>query len=120
MSELVFDIEIESSVVDVEIVSPTVDVEVTESVVAVITVEGPPGAPGPPGSGVIIYGSEPGGVKDGANTVFTTAHPYRPGTIAVFLNGLREHYYSETSSTTITFDDPPGPADLVTVDYLKG
>lgn len=119
MSELVFDVEIESSVVDVEIVAPTVDVEVTETVVAVITVEGPAGQPGPPGAGVMVYMGALTGAKDSGNTTYTTGFAFQPGTVRVYLNGLRERYVTATAPNTVTFQDPPSAADDIWADYLR-
>ena len=56
----------------------------------------------------------PSGAIDGINTVFYVSVPYRPGTTAVFLNGLllREDYpdgWTESDPTTgeVTLKEPP-------------
>lgn len=56
----------------------------------------------------------PSGAIDGVNTVFYVSVPYRPGTTAVFLNGLllRADYsdgWTETDPTTgeVTLKEPP-------------
>ena len=76
-----------------------------------------PGVPGPPGSGTGVLGEIPTGLVNGSNTVFTTSQTYRSASTAVYLNGLREFHYTETSSTTITFSTAPGSGDDVRIDY---
>lgn len=123
VDELVIDVILDP-VFELESASTVVDVEPVEPILSVITVEGPKGddgATGPAGDGAQIVGEHPTGTQDGANTVFTTAHMYRAGSTAVYLNGLREFNgdgYTETTSTTITFDDPPSAADTIRIDYL--
>lgn len=48
-----------------------------------------------------------GGTVNGINKLFTTSVPYKSGSIAVFVNGMKESYYTEISSTEIEFDEPP-------------
>lgn len=120
MAEL-FDVVVESNVLDVVLEENEFDVSVDETVVAVITVGGPPGGQGLPGDGVPVIGEVVSGVIDGTNTEFVTASEYRPGSTAVYLNGLREQRgvgYVESDSTTITMDEPPLNGDLITIDYV--
>jgi len=58
----------------------------------------------------------PSGVIDGVNVTFTVSRPYRPGTTAVFLNGLLmerslDDGWAETSPATgvVTLTEPPRP-----------
>lgn len=81
--------------------------------------KGDKGDTGASGDGAQIFGEVPDGVIDGVNVTFTLSQPYRADTTAVYLNGLREFDgYTETTSTTIQFDDPPSDGDTVRVDYL--
>jgi hypothetical protein len=79
-----------------------------------------PAAGGGGGGGATpIVGDVPSGAKNGINTVFTTSSAYAAGTVAVYLNGLREINFTETGSgTTITFDDAPASSDTIVVDYF--
>ena len=89
--------------------------------VVLAAVPGRQGQPGPPGSGVQVFGEVPAGTRDGVNAVFTTAHPFLANATAVFVNGLRERRtvgYAETSSTTITFSTAPGAGDDIMIDYI--
>lgn len=93
----------------------------TPSPVTIVTTPGPPGPPGPPGQGFPVIGEVPTGTRDGVNTSFATTVPYQPGTIAVYLNGLRELHFGENlAANAVVFEDAPLPADLITVDYTKG
>lgn len=93
---------------------------VEDPVVDVVTVEGPTGLPGPPGQGVPVFAEVPTGELDSVNNLFHTAHPYQPGTLAAYRNGLREFHITQTSTTTFEFEDAPDPTDLIFVDYVKG
>lgn len=122
MSDLIVIDVIVDETFDFETTSSVVDVETPEPVLSVITVEGPEGPRGPAGAagdGATVFGEHLTGAN-GTNLVFTTAQPYRPNTTAVYLNGLREFVgeaYTETTSTTITFTDPPLTGDSIRIDY---
>ncbi len=47
------------------------------------------------------------GEVNGVNREFSTSAPYVPGKIEVYLNGLKEVYFMESSDTGITLDEPP-------------
>lgn len=79
-----------------------------------------PGGQGPPGEGVQVFGETPTGLIDGVNTAFTVSQPYLAASTAVYLNGLRETQYTETTTTVITFDDPPISGDNIRIDYILG
>lgn len=61
------------------------------------------------------------GAVNGANAVFTTASEFQPGTLVVFLNGLRQLNadYAENGRTGFTLAVAPLTGDAVTVDYVK-
>lgn len=73
----------------------------------------------------LIFNEVPGGAKNGVNLVFTTAFPYRAGTLQVYLNGLLQapgEDYNETGNqTSFTFILPTVPinTDTLTVNYVK-
>lgn len=120
VDELVIDVVLDPEFV-LESTSTVVDVAPTEPVLAVITVEGPKGDPGPPGEGTQIFGETPAGDVDGVNTVYTTASPYIAASTAVYRNGLREVRgigYFETGVSEITLDEPPLSTDHISIDYL--
>jgi hypothetical protein len=118
MAVIELDIEI-PDLAEVEVETP--DVEITPSggaTVLLVATPGPPGPSGPPGDGSPVYGETPTGATDGVNAVFTTSQAYRTATTAVYLNGLRETHYTESSATTITFSEPPLSGDTIRIDYI--
>lgn len=83
--------------------------------------QGPKGDRGEPGNGVTITDEALTGVRDGNNTIFTTAHAYVANTVAVYYNGLREHRgvgFIESAPSQITITSAPGSLDTIVVDYL--
>jgi hypothetical protein len=84
---------------------------------AVVTVEGPAGPIGPPGTGAFIAREIPTGTIDGTNTTFTLAHNFQAGTTSVYLNGLLEMFCNELAPNQIQFSDPPHPGDAIRVSY---
>jgi hypothetical protein len=81
--------------------------------------KGDKGDTGNSGDGAQIFGETPTGVMDGVNTVFTTAATFKAGSTAVYLNGLREFDgYTETTSSSITFEDAPSADDTIRIDYI--
>lgn len=79
------------------------------------------GSKGDPGGGTFLVGETPSGVLDGSNTHFTTGFDYQGGTVALYLNGLRETTgvgFTEVIPNTIVFSEPPLPGDDIAVDYL--
>jgi hypothetical protein len=88
--------------------------------------QGPPGPQGPPGSSGTgtnqVWGETPAGTIDGSNVNYTSAHPYSPGLLAVFLNGLRQRRtgdYNETGSQSFQFIIAPLPGDSLSIDYTQ-
>ena len=84
--------------------------------------------------GDLVCGEELSGPKNGINLVFHTAHPFEPGTIRVFWNGVRLHsgigydfVVSDSGGAgagldTITFAESrmaPRAEESVYADYLK-
>jgi hypothetical protein len=106
--------------------APVQPVTVTPGAPEVILVpvpggKGDKGDTGASGDGAQVFGETPTGAMDGTNLVFTVANPFKPGTTAVYLNGLREFSgdaYTETTSTSITFSDPPFSGDTIRIDYI--
>lgn len=100
------------------------DVEVSaepEPGVALMLVPGEQGIPGPqglPGTGVPIIGEVPTGAVDNVNTVFTTANTYRLGSLSAYLDGIRQRHFTETNTTTVTFESAPWIGAEVLVDYI--
>ena len=71
---------------------------------------------------VYVPNETPTGTKNGVNKIFTTFYNYKPNTIRVSLNGLRQVQpgdYTETSANTFTFVNAPLSGDVIVVDYIK-
>lgn len=69
----------------------------------------------------IIWGEAPLGSINGINQNYTTASPYTPGLLAVFLNGLRlqrTNDYVETGSQSFQLVNAPLSGDSLIVDYM--
>lgn len=59
---------------------------------------------------------------DGENITFTTSHNYKPGSLMIFLNGIKESNFIESTENTFTLIDPPsniGFTDKIEVYYKK-
>jgi hypothetical protein len=65
----------------------------------------------------------PIGLVNTVNTLFTTLHIYKPGTLEVYLNGVRQHrgldFTEGPLSQQFVFLDPPDTGGIVRVDYIK-
>jgi hypothetical protein len=94
-----------------------VGIHPTGNVAILVPVPGGPGQPGPPGDGAQICGETPAGAVNGVNTTFTVDSNYQAASTRVYLNGLRETFYTESGAAEITFDDPPQSGDTITIDY---
>lgn len=71
---------------------------------------------------VYVPNEIPSGIKNGVNKIFTTFYNYKPNTLRVTLNGLRQVQpgdYTETSANTFTFINAPISSDVIVVDYIK-
>ena len=44
---------------------------------------------------------------DGVNQVFNTTKAYKPDTLQIYVNGLKEFFFSKTGDSEITFDFAP-------------
>jgi hypothetical protein len=69
-----------------------------------------------------VYGEVPSGALNGLNKDFSTASPYSPLLLAVYLSGLRLRRtddYVELSSTTFQLVNAPQPTDSLSVDYFQ-
>lgn len=81
------------------------------------------------GSALMVNGSNslatdevPTGTVNGTNTAFTTVRPYIPGTLEVFINGIKQArvtHFAETTPTTgiFTMGDAPLTGDNIIVNY---
>lgn len=122
VSAVVAPIDIDVTGVDPVVVdvSPTVLAAdlVGDAPSVTLAIAGAQGVPGAPGTSSMVLGETPTGVVDGVNATFTAAAAFQTGGTALYLNGLREQFYTETTATTVTFDTAPIVGDLVTIDYL--
>lgn len=79
------------------------------------------GGGGGGGSGYArVYGETPAGAVNGSNVTFTAAEEFVPGSVAVFVNGLRQKpttHYTTPTGTTVVFADAPLTGDLLLIDY---
>lgn len=76
----------------------------------------------PTGAVADTYGDTVTGVQNGSNTVFTTGSNYNAGTLAVYLNGIRQrktHDYTESAANQFTFIVAPVALDTISVDYTE-
>lgn len=66
--------------------------------------------------GTNIYRNEVmGGIVDGVNTAFTTTLPFVPGSLIVYLNGLKEKDYTIDSNHQITLFTPPSMIKMIDI-----
>lgn len=82
----------------------------------------PPPSGGGGGGTIMTWGETPSGVIDGVNKNYTSAQPYSPTLLAVFLNGLRQRRpddYAETGSQSFSFVNAPVPGDSLSIDYTQ-
>lgn len=69
-----------------------------------------------------VLAETPGGTIDGSNTQFSTLYSFRPATLRLYVNGLRQVesvHYVELGHTAIQFFDAPRPGDALSLDYTK-
>lgn len=69
-----------------------------------------------------VYGEIPSGAINGVNRSYTTAFPYSPQLLAVYLSGLRMRRtddYTEITSTSFQMVTAPFASDTITVDYFQ-
>jgi len=63
------------------------------------------------------------GVIDGQNIDFITTHEYWPGSVRVWLNGMKQWFchdwFELLDHATIRFDEPPLSGDTLVIDYIK-
>jgi hypothetical protein len=65
---------------------------------------------------------QPTGPVNGVNTIFYTSVAYVSGSIALFINGIKEVFFSEVNDRQITLSHAPlniGFTDRIEVTYLK-
>lgn len=87
----------------------------------VVAPAGPQGIQGPIGTGGsggnTWQSGIPNELPNGVRTLFTVPATYVAGSLQVFLNGLRETYISEASTTTFNFSTAPITSDIITLFY---
>lgn len=70
-----------------------------------------------------IVGEIPSGIINGSNATFTSVSPFQSGTLAVYLNGMRQGEmvdYNIISNDTFRFIvTSPSPGEILTIDYIK-
>ncbi len=62
------------------------------------------------------------GAVNGTNKTFNTSVAYAPGSVILFVNGLKERGYTETGTTEVTMDEAPlnrGFSDIVEAIFIK-
>ena len=92
------------------------------TIVSATVVTGGQGEQGPQGPAGVAGASVKGNVSpdespDGELTVFTVPESYIAGSLIVFLNGLAEANFTETTSETFTFDTAPEVGDIIKLAY---
>ena len=96
-------------------------VEVSDAVTAPEVVEVQP-APQVGDGHIHVTGEIPTGAVDGANAIFSSAFPFTPESLKVFVNGLRlklvDDYFT-TGNYTIHLATSPVVSDNVVIDYSK-
>lgn len=75
-----------------------------------------------PGLTPTVFGEAATGAMDGVNRLFALSDTYVPGTLRVYLNGLRQSsaYITEVSDTEFELEDAPIAGDSLEVDYSVG
>jgi hypothetical protein len=63
------------------------------------------------------------GAMDGINTVFQTSLPFEPGTVKLYVNGVRQFKgddedFKENLDGTITINYPPEPNTKLIADFI--
>lgn len=79
-------------------------------------------APPPPPQLQIVVKETPSGAVDGTNLVYTTAYPYIPGSLQVYVNGLAQSSFineTDPASGEFELDKAPLTGDNISVYYHK-
>lgn len=120
--------------IEVQATGPSVSIDVTPSGPAIelnlTQVESPQielvvsqaGATGPAGVDVShIIGEFPVGAIDGSNATFITTFEFVPGTVQVYVNGVRQQQpvdFNTSGMQTILLAQSPKTGEIVLVDYI--
>lgn len=61
------------------------------------------------------------GALNGTNATFTTSQPFKPGSVKLYLNGVRQFEGEDYTVTTtdFTFTIPPEAGSNLIADYIK-
>lgn len=73
-------------------------------------------------SGIYRITQQAIGLVNGINTVFSASVSFDPGSIEVYVNGIKERYFSLVSDTTIQLQNAPkttGYSDFIELVYLQ-
>ena len=81
--------------------------------------QGVPGAPGP--ITVPVIGEVLTGLVNGSNATFTTAFEFVPGTVQVYVNGVRQNQpddFNTTGMQTVILAQSPTIGERIQADYI--
>lgn len=70
----------------------------------------------------LIFGETLTGTINGSNATFSTANNFVPGSVDVFVNGLKQKrvtHFNTTGVTTIIFSDSPQVGDILVANYER-
>jgi hypothetical protein len=97
--------------------------QICEVLVSPMGERGPQGVPGQTGGiGSLIVNEVPQGVINGLNATFTTAFPFIPGTLEVFINGIKQSIvsdYQTIGTNIILLVFSPLIGESIIVNYKK-
>ncbi len=71
-----------------------------------------------------VFGETPVGLINGSNVIFTIVYDFVPGSLELFLNGLKLRIgtgndYQETAANVVTMEYAPTTGDILEVNYYK-
>ena len=74
-------------------------------------------------AGAFIIGETPNGAVNGSNATYTTAQPFEPASVSVFINGvniINGVDYITTGTNTIILNVSPVVGDYIRINYKLG
>lgn len=77
---------------------------------------------GPSAAASLIVGETPAGNVDGVNATFTTALPFVPESVEIFVNGLKQKLIDEfntVGSQTVSLAVSPGIGETILINYVR-
>lgn len=69
-----------------------------------------------------VFNEVPNGLLDGINNIFTSLQNFEPGSVNVYLNGLKIKIVDEfntVGNNTIILTVSPAATEIITIDYKK-